>query len=227
MSSMPVEMKIYLASSWRNPYHAEMLTVLRNHGFAVYDFKNPVAGNQGFSWKAIREDLHTNLTAEVMRETLAHPIAERGFQYDFQAMQQAHGGLLLLPCGRSAHLEAGWLAGRGRPVVVCAPKIDEPELMYKIFEERSPLFATTPIFTSMGAAARALAAAIQGRSTYGDVAMHDQMVDVQSPGTKHETADDWRSRPGWPAWSARHGRQCGARGERCPDRAEHERGPAR
>jgi hypothetical protein len=39
----------------------------------------------------------------------------------------------VLPCGRSAHAEAGWFAGRGAQVVVYIPERQEPELMYKLF----------------------------------------------------------------------------------------------
>lgn len=42
--------------------------------------------------------------------------------------------MLVLPCGRSAHTEAGWMAGRGKKVVVYIPKMEEPELMYKLFD---------------------------------------------------------------------------------------------
>ena len=43
--------------------------------------------------------------------------------------------MLVLPCGRSAHTEAGWMAGRGKKVVVYIPKMEEPELMYKLFDK--------------------------------------------------------------------------------------------
>jgi hypothetical protein len=40
-----------------------------------------------------------------------------------------------LPCGRSAHTEAGWFAGQGKKVFAYIPDKDsfEPELMYKLF----------------------------------------------------------------------------------------------
>jgi hypothetical protein len=41
--------------------------------------------------------------------------------------------VLVLPCGRSAHTEAGWFAGRGKKVIVYLPERQEPELMYKLF----------------------------------------------------------------------------------------------
>ena len=43
--------------------------------------------------------------------------------------------VLVLPCGRSAHTEAGWMAGHGKKVVVYIPKMEEPELMYKLFDK--------------------------------------------------------------------------------------------
>ena len=38
--------------------------------------------------------------------------------------------MLVLPCGRSAHLEAGHALGAGRPVIAYIPEPIEPELMY-------------------------------------------------------------------------------------------------
>ena len=40
-----------------------------------------------------------------------------------------------LPCGRSAHTEAGWMAGAGKRVIVFIPEMVEPELMYKLFDK--------------------------------------------------------------------------------------------
>lgn len=43
--------------------------------------------------------------------------------------------MLVLPCGRSAHTEAGWFAGRGKMTIVYIPEHQEPELMYKLFNK--------------------------------------------------------------------------------------------
>ena len=51
------------------------------------------------------------------------------------ALEWADACVLVLPCGRSAHTEAGWMAGRGKKVVVYIPKMEEPELMYKLFDK--------------------------------------------------------------------------------------------
>lgn len=65
----------------------------------------------------------------------SHPLAECQFKADLDALEWADACVLVLPCGRSAHTEAGWMAGRGRKVVVYIPEMQEPELMYKLFDK--------------------------------------------------------------------------------------------
>lgn len=134
--------RIYLASSWRNAYQPSVLASLRAAGFDVYDFRNPAPGERGFAWRETGIDHADGLDADKMRKMLRTSVAERGFGFDRNACAMADACVLLLPCGRSAHLEAGWISGGGRPVVVLAPQIDEPELMYKFFD----VAGVTPIF---------------------------------------------------------------------------------
>lgn len=132
--------RVYVASSWRNAYQPAVVGYLRDAGFAVYDFKNPTEGyrnpvagvERGFQWSEIDPDWQS-WTPSQYREALDHPISERGFQSDFQAMQWADTCVLVLPSGRSAHTEAGWMAGTGRRVYVLMYGENEPELMSKIF----------------------------------------------------------------------------------------------
>lgn len=121
--------RIYLASSWRNPRQPGAVRELRAAGHEVYDFRNPAPGNDGFSWSSI--DPHwLSWTPEQFREALKHPIALDGFGHDMRALEACDTCVLLLPCGRSAHLEAGWAAGAGKRVLVLAEGLHEPELMY-------------------------------------------------------------------------------------------------
>ena len=62
-----------------------------------------------------------------------HPLAERQFKADIDALNWADTCVLVLPCGRSAHTEAGWMAGAGKKVIAYIPEQVEPELMYKLF----------------------------------------------------------------------------------------------
>ena len=126
-------MKLYVASSWRNPHQPNVVKWFKAWGYDVYDFRQPVPGDNGFHWSEVDHDWQ-NWTLRRYVEQLNHPIAESGFGKDFNAMKWADACLLVLPCGRSAHLEAGWFVGQGKPCVVYSPsEVDVvPELMYKM-----------------------------------------------------------------------------------------------
>lgn len=124
---------IYVASSWRNPDYTGVVKRLREEGHDVYDFRNPPHGGTGFHWTDVDENA-PNWTFEEYAEGLHHPLAEQQFEADLMALQQADTCVLVLPCGRSAHTEAGWMAGAGKRVIVYIPEMVEPELMYKLFD---------------------------------------------------------------------------------------------
>ena len=126
--------RIYVASSWRNQYYPEVVQLLREAGHEVYDFRNPPHGGAGFHWTAVDPDA-PNWTYAQYAEGLHHPLAERQFQADIDALTWADTCVLVLPCGRSAHTEAGWMAGAGKRVVAYLPEMVEPELMYKLFDD--------------------------------------------------------------------------------------------
>ncbi len=122
--------RIYLASSWRNEFQPTMVEQLRHHGHEVYDFRNPVNGVKGFAWSAAGMPPKEDLTAEDYRRILTtSPICALGFLSDFRAMLWADVCVLLLPCGRSAHLEAGWFCGAGKRCIILTQDGEEPELM--------------------------------------------------------------------------------------------------
>ncbi len=124
---------IYLASSWRNELQPTIVKALRENGHIVYDFRNPGIGKKGFAWSDIDKDWK-NWDTEAYVEALSHPIADAGFKNDFEAMQLADTCVLLLPCGRSANAEAGWMKGAGKRVYVLQMSKEEPELMYKMYD---------------------------------------------------------------------------------------------
>jgi len=120
--------RIYVASSWRNKIQPEVVKVLRYHGHQVYDFKNP-PGNAGFAWKDIEENYQQWTARQYREKLLSHPSAAQGYMSDMRAMEWADTCVLVLPCGRSAHLEAGWFAGRGKRCIILTRDGEEPELM--------------------------------------------------------------------------------------------------
>lgn len=120
--------RIYVASSWRNEKQPELVSLLRANGHEVYDFRNPPHGDAGFSWRQIDPDWKNWSPAKYRELLLTSPIASHGFISDLRGMMWADVCVLLQPCGRSAHLEAGWMAGAGKRVIVLLAE-GEPELM--------------------------------------------------------------------------------------------------
>ena len=125
-----VERKIYVASSWRCVEHPRIVSVLRNAGHDVYDFRNPKSGNRGFAWSEIDPDWLDWTPASFVKQ-LEDPIAQAGFALDKEALDWCDTCVLVLPCGRSAHLEAGYAIGQGKQTIFyLSPDRFEPELMY-------------------------------------------------------------------------------------------------
>lgn len=123
-------MKVYVASSWRNPNQSNVVATLRAAGHEVYDYKNPAPDVLGFSWKHCEGD-PPPWSAEKTREVLAHPRAQQGFNADFDAMKWADAVVMVQPCGRSAALELGWGCGAGKFTIALLGDGQEPELMLK------------------------------------------------------------------------------------------------
>ena len=126
-------MEIYVASSWRNEKQPEVVKTLREHDHEVYDFKNPRDSDNGFHWSEIDKNWQ-KWTPEQYIRNLSHPIANDRYMKDLNAMLWADACVLVMPCGRSAHLEAGFFAGASKTLVILVDS-GEPELMYKLADK--------------------------------------------------------------------------------------------
>lgn len=126
--------RIYVASSWRCEVQPAVVQALREAGHEVYDFRHPPAGT-GFAWSEIDPEW-VDWDIDQYRSKLDHPRAVAGFASDFDAMRWADTFVLVLPCGRSAHLELGWAVGQGkRTAILLSQDGFEPELMYRMVDQ--------------------------------------------------------------------------------------------
>ena len=108
--------RIYVASSWRCADQPFVVEALRTLGHEVYDFRNPPEAT-GFAWSEIDPEW-LDWTVDSYRDKLGHP------------------RVLVLPCGRSAHLELGWAVGQGkRTAILLSQDKFEPELMYRMVDK--------------------------------------------------------------------------------------------
>lgn len=124
-------MNIYVATSWKNALQPTVVAALRAARHSVYDFRRPTKDDTGFHWSEI-DGGYKNWSADHYRAALAHPIAARGFGNDMDALDAADLVVLVLPCGRSAHLELGWAIGAGKKSIVLLDDPITPELMYRM-----------------------------------------------------------------------------------------------
>jgi hypothetical protein len=113
-------MKIYVASSWRNPWQPGVVKLLRTLGHEVYDFREPTPGAKGFSWSEI-DSKWKDWNAHSYKKALSHPVAESGFKSDMDALKWCDACVMVLPCGNSANLECGWACGNGKRTAALFP----------------------------------------------------------------------------------------------------------
>lgn len=119
-------MKIYVASSWRNETQPSVVRALRDAGHEVYDFHE----SKPFHWSQIDSDWES-WTAEQMANALEHDLVIAALKVDRAAMEEADAFVYVTPCGKSASLEAGWAAGKRKPLAILLGD-GEPEVMYRL-----------------------------------------------------------------------------------------------
>lgn len=128
---------IYVASSWRNESLDEIFDCLTQRAIPYYDFRD---SDSAFHWSAVMPGYReSGVTSQILISSLRQSEeCKRGFGRDMLHLERAPAVLLVLPCGRSAHLELGWAVGQGKPTCIYFPPAYreqiEPELMYKMVD---------------------------------------------------------------------------------------------
>ena len=133
-------MRIYLASSWRNESFEDMRRELYYEEHDVYNFRAT-----GFKWSRYTSEAQCDVAVEY-RRLLGMVSVEQAYETDYKALESADAVIMLLPCGNSSHLEAGWAIARGIPTAAFmnGQPVDL-DLMYRMFglvtDSYSQLFA--------------------------------------------------------------------------------------
>jgi len=118
-------LKIYPASSWANAHYPDVVRTLRAGGHCVYDFREV---NSGFRWPPCAT------WREYIRQLESDPLVAAAFKRDRDALDRCDVCILILPCGRSAHLEIMYGSAHGKPVIVLFSAAEplRPDLMYRL-----------------------------------------------------------------------------------------------
>lgn len=128
--------KIYVSSSWSNPYQRHLVEALRQRSHDVYDFCRPNGREDKNVWDllGINKD---GIQVSEFRDLMLDAYVQSRFNEHVEAMMDSDVCILLLPCNRSSHIEAGIMKGHGKPVLVLCNGDEpfKPELMYLFFDE--------------------------------------------------------------------------------------------
>jgi nucleoside 2-deoxyribosyltransferase len=120
-------MKIYLIGSLRDANVPKVAKQLREAGHEVFDDWYAAGPEADDYWQRYEQE-----RGHSYPEALEGYAANHVFHYDHKHLDRCEGAVLVMPCGRSGHLELGYMLGQGKPGWVLLPK--EPErwdVMYR------------------------------------------------------------------------------------------------
>lgn len=112
-------MKIYIASSWKNAETVRGLAeLLRLNGHDVFDFTNPEKRADGLdTFDFAAEDWSGEPLNKIdWLDFMEYQPTKRAYKSDKAGLHWADVVILLLPSGRSSHIEAGFAIGLGKKV---------------------------------------------------------------------------------------------------------------
>ena len=124
-------MMIYLIGSLRNDRIIPLGNAIRELGIDVHDDWHSAGPEADDYWLTDQK-----LKGLTYKEALAGPAAQFVFNFDKEFLDRADAGVLVLPAGKSAHLEAGYLIGWRKPVFVLFDKEpDRWDVMYNFAKD--------------------------------------------------------------------------------------------
>ncbi len=104
---------IYLIGSLRNEKITSLAAELRTTGLEVFDDWMAAGPEADDYWKKYETDRNRGY-----KEALGGYAARHVFDFDLHHLNRCDAALLVLPAGKSGHLELGYMSGKGRPTFI-------------------------------------------------------------------------------------------------------------
>lgn len=132
-------MRLYLIGSLRNPEVPRLAALLRKAGHECFDDWFAAGHEADEWWQKYEKDRGHTYT-----EALAGWAAQHVFTYDRHHLDRCEAVVLMLPAGKSGHLEFGYAVGRGKKGYILLDKDPERyDVMYafatKVVDSRAQL----------------------------------------------------------------------------------------
>lgn len=112
---------LYVIGSLRNANIPKIANYLREGGYDVFDNWYAAGERADDAWKDYERGRGNDYA-----KALANHSAQHVYSFDRFHLNRAHAAVLVLPAGRSGHLEAGW-ASASKPVFMLLDTDGEPE----------------------------------------------------------------------------------------------------
>lgn len=123
---------IYLIGSLRNPKVPEIANTLRSKGLEVFDDWYAAGPEADDYWRDYEKSRgHSYL------EGLKGYAARNVFQFDRNHLDRSESVVLVLPAGKSGHLELGYALGRGKLGYIL---LDDPERWDVMYQFATGIF---------------------------------------------------------------------------------------
>ncbi len=117
---------VYIIGSLRNPAVPETAAKLRDFGFDVFDDWYAAGPEADDKWREYERN-----RGRSYEDALKGYAAQHVFQYDRSHLDRCEAAILVLPAGRSGHLELGYFIGQGKPgYILLDGEYDRWDVMY-------------------------------------------------------------------------------------------------
>jgi hypothetical protein len=124
-------LRVYIIGSLRLPLIREVAATLRADGHDVHDDWHAAGERSDDIWKEYEQG-----RGRTFVEALKGRHAQNVFEYDKKWLDWAEAVVLVLPAGRSGHLELGYSAGQGkRTHILLDGSEDRWDVMYKFADQ--------------------------------------------------------------------------------------------
>lgn len=123
-----MEKFIYVIGSLRNDRAALVANELREKGFQVFDDWHAQGTDADYHWER-----YEKRRGRDYREALEGEAACNAFDFDYNHLLMCRAAVLVMPSGKSAHMELGFIRGQGKPAFYLLDgEPDRYELMVKL-----------------------------------------------------------------------------------------------
>lgn len=118
---------VYIIGSLRNPLIPKIGDIVRSWGYEAFDDWYAAGPTADDSWQEYEKARGTSYP-----QALQNYAARHVFAFDKHHLDRAAAGILVLPAGKSGHLELGYLIGTGKPgFVLFDGEPDRWDVMYQ------------------------------------------------------------------------------------------------